>query len=58
MLLNSVKRDGFAVLNGDDPRVLAMAKNAPCSVVTVGTSPEFQSVRLECHVKMAGPSCL
>ena len=41
VLLSYVKRDGFAVLNGDDPRVLAMAKKAPCSVVTVGTSPNF-----------------
>jgi UDP-N-acetylmuramoyl-tripeptide--D-alanyl-D-alanine ligase len=41
MLLNYVKRDGFVVLNGDDPRVLAMAKKAPCSVVTVGSSPDF-----------------
>jgi UDP-N-acetylmuramoyl-tripeptide--D-alanyl-D-alanine ligase len=40
-LLNYVKKDGFAVLNGDDPRVLAMAQKAPCSVVTVGTSPVF-----------------
>ncbi len=41
VLLNYVKRDGFAVLNGDDPRVLAMAKKARCSVVTVGSSPNF-----------------
>jgi UDP-N-acetylmuramoyl-tripeptide--D-alanyl-D-alanine ligase len=41
VLLSYVKRDGFAVLNGDDPRVLAMAQKAPCSVVTVGTSPNF-----------------
>lgn len=41
VLLNYVKRDGFAVLNGDDPKVLAMAKKARCSVVTVGSFPNF-----------------
>jgi UDP-N-acetylmuramoyl-tripeptide--D-alanyl-D-alanine ligase len=41
ILMNYVKRHGFVVLNGDDPRVLAMAKKASCSVVTVGSSPDF-----------------
>ena len=41
VLLNYVKRDGFAVLNGDDPRVFAMVQQAPCSIVTVGSSPDF-----------------
>ena len=38
-LVKSLPPDGVAVLNGDDPRVLAMADIAPCEVITYGVSP-------------------
>jgi UDP-N-acetylmuramoyl-tripeptide--D-alanyl-D-alanine ligase len=38
-LVTSLPSDGVAVLNGDDPRVLAMAEIAPCEVITYGVSP-------------------
>ena len=38
-LVESLPADGVAVLNGDDPRVLAMAEVAPGEVITYGLSP-------------------
>lgn len=38
-LVRSLPADGVAVLNGDDPRVLAMAELAPGEVLTYGLSP-------------------
>lgn len=38
-LVESLPQDGIAVLNGDDPRVLAMAELAPGEVITYGLSP-------------------
>jgi UDP-N-acetylmuramoyl-tripeptide--D-alanyl-D-alanine ligase len=38
-LVESLPADGVAVLNGDDPRVLAMADLAQCEVITYGVSP-------------------
>lgn len=38
-LVSALPADGVAVLNGDDPRVLAMAELAPCDVITYGLSP-------------------
>ena len=38
-LVESLPADGIAVLNGDDPRVLAMADVAPGEVITYGLTP-------------------
>jgi UDP-N-acetylmuramoyl-tripeptide--D-alanyl-D-alanine ligase len=38
-LVESLPPDGIAVLNGDDPRVLAMAELSPGDVLTYGFSP-------------------
>jgi UDP-N-acetylmuramoyl-tripeptide--D-alanyl-D-alanine ligase len=38
-LLRRLRRGGVAILNGDDPRVMAMAEGAPFEVVTFGRSP-------------------
>ncbi len=38
-LVESLPPDGIAVLNGDDPRVRAMAEVAPGEVITYGLSP-------------------
>jgi UDP-N-acetylmuramoyl-tripeptide--D-alanyl-D-alanine ligase len=38
-LIESLPADGVAVLNGDDPRVLAMAELAPGDVLTYGLAP-------------------
>jgi len=35
-LIEAVADTGFAVINGDDERVLGMADGAPCRIVTVG----------------------
>jgi UDP-N-acetylmuramoyl-tripeptide--D-alanyl-D-alanine ligase len=40
-LLRFLPRRGAAVLNGDDPRVAAMAKGVGCRIVWFGSSPEF-----------------
>jgi UDP-N-acetylmuramate: L-alanyl-gamma-D-glutamyl-meso-diaminopimelate ligase len=37
-LLNIVPRTGMALINGDDPRCLEVAKDAPCPVTTIGLS--------------------
>lgn len=39
-LVAALPADGTAVLNGDDPRVAAMRKQAPCAVVTYGTGED------------------
>jgi len=50
-LLAALRHDGVAILNGDDPRVLAMAPRAPGRVLTYGLSPgcdfRAEDVRLE-----------
>lgn len=38
-LVTALRPGGLAVLNGDDPRVAAMARDAPGRVVTYGTQP-------------------
>ncbi|MDQ2682141.1 MAG: UDP-N-acetylmuramoyl-tripeptide--D-alanyl-D-alanine ligase [Chloroflexota bacterium] len=38
-LIEALPKDGFAILNGDDPRVMAMSELAPCEVLTYGLSP-------------------
>lgn len=45
-LVRALPRDGVAVLNGDDPRVRAMARLTPARVVYYGTGPDVQ-VRAE-----------
>ena len=40
-LMSRLGKDGIAILNGDDPRVLAMAVRSPGSVRTFGRSPQF-----------------
>lgn len=40
-LLRFLGRRGVAVLNGDDPRVAAMARQIRCRMVRFGTRPEF-----------------
>jgi UDP-N-acetylmuramoyl-tripeptide--D-alanyl-D-alanine ligase len=40
-LLSRLGTRGVAVLNGDDPRVLALASRCRCRVVTFGRSPQF-----------------
>lgn len=35
-LIKAVPREGYAILNGDDPRVRAMAQSATCRVLTYG----------------------
>jgi len=39
-LLDFVPRDGIAILNADDPRVIAMAAKCRCAVKTFGRSPK------------------
>ncbi|HWB71837.1 MAG TPA: UDP-N-acetylmuramoyl-tripeptide--D-alanyl-D-alanine ligase [Egibacteraceae bacterium] len=39
-LVATLRADGLAVLNADDPRVAAMAASAPCPVVTYGTGSD------------------
>lgn len=39
-LLNGLRRNGLAILNRDDFRVAAMAKNCPARVLWFGSSPE------------------
>jgi alanine racemase len=38
-LVAALRLDGVAVLNGDDPRVLAMAAESRCRVITYGRGP-------------------
>ena len=40
-LMSRLGKDGIAILNGDDPRVLAMALRSPGRVRTFGRSPQF-----------------
>jgi len=40
-LLDRLPPSGLAILNGEDPRVLAMADRCRCRVVTFGRSPRF-----------------
>ena len=40
-LLSRLGRRGVAILNGDDPRVAAMASRCRCKVLTFGRSPGF-----------------
>jgi UDP-N-acetylmuramyl pentapeptide synthase len=40
-LMSRLGKNGIAILNGDDPRVLAMAARAPGRVRTFGRSPQF-----------------
>lgn len=39
-LLEHLPSDGLAVVNADDPRVLALAPRSPAPVVSVGTGPD------------------
>ena len=39
-LVEALPRDGYAVLNGDDPRVRGMASRTDAQVITFGTSEE------------------
>lgn len=41
VLLTTIRRGGIAVLNGDDPRVAAMAAKTNRRIVRFGTAPEF-----------------
>lgn len=47
-LIEALPADGMAVLNADDPRVLAMASRTPCRVVTFGSEQgDFRVADLE-----------
>jgi UDP-N-acetylmuramoyl-tripeptide--D-alanyl-D-alanine ligase len=41
LLLSRLGTGGVAILNGDDPRVLAMISSCRCRVLTFGRSPRF-----------------
>ena len=41
-LIDALPADGIAILNGDDPRVLAMAERCKGRVITYGLSPEWE----------------
>jgi cyanophycin synthetase len=49
-----VKRQGFAVLNADDPLVLRMAERTRGDVVLFSTGPERANPHLERHVEEGG----
>ena len=52
-LIEALPRDGTAVLNYDDPRVLAMRERTQASVITYGLSPDADlvasDIRLDAH---------
>jgi len=52
-----VKREGHAVLNADDPRVLAMRERSPGDVVLVSTSPE-ENPAVDEHLAQSGIAVL
>lgn len=57
-LVRALPPDGLAVLNGDDPRVRAMAAAAPCRVVTYGTGADCDLRATEvCSHGFEGLSC-
>ena len=39
-LLQQVPQNGLALINADDPNALAVAKDAPCEILEVGSSPQ------------------
>lgn len=39
-LVEALPQDGYAILNHDDPRVLAMRERTPARVITYGTTPQ------------------
>ena len=49
---------GLAVLNGDDPRVLALAPRSPATVVTVGTGPDAGYRAEDVVVGPSGTTCV
>ena len=55
-VIQSLPSDGVAVLNADDPLVFAMARRAPCPVITYGTA-ESAAVRAE-NVRSVWPERL
>jgi len=52
-----VKREGHAVLNADDPLVLAMRERSPGDVVLVSTSPD-ENAAVEEHLARSGIAVL
>jgi cyanophycin synthetase len=52
-----VKREGHAVLNADDPLVLAMRERSPGDVVLVSTSPD-ENLAVEEHLARSGIAVL
>ena len=53
-----VKREGHAVLNADDPRVLAMRERSPGDVVLCSTLGEADNGAVEDHLARAGIAVL
>ena len=49
-----VKRDGHAILNADDHRVLAMAERTPGDVVLFSVMPEGENAAVEAHLARGG----
>ena len=39
-LLQTVPKNGLALINADDPHALAVAKDAPCEILEVGAGPQ------------------
>ena len=57
MIAAVVKREGHAVLNADDPLVLAMRERSPGDVVLVSTSPD-ENPAVEEHLARSGIAVL
>jgi cyanophycin synthetase len=53
-----VKREGHAVLNADDPRVLAMRERSPGDVVLFSTAAEGENPAVDEHLARAGIAVL
>jgi UDP-N-acetylmuramoyl-tripeptide--D-alanyl-D-alanine ligase len=51
-LVESLPRDGVAVLNADDPRVAAMAHHTPASVLTFGSAGDVRPGAVEVDAEL------
>lgn len=58
VLPSVVKRRGYAVLNADDPLVLAMANRTPGDVVLFSTKSDGANPKLEEHIEAGGTAAI